>query len=242
MTDEDASDAAGAMTIEHRDDPRRRAGRRAARLPRSARRRLDRHLCRAQRRARLGRRSCARSPRTAAARSRRCCPARRWSTRPSGPQRDRGAVAEPRAPTTRAPRRTRWSPTGPGLLLGILTADCVPVLLADGEAGVVGAAHAGWKGAIGGVIDATVAAMEALGARRDAHRRRDRPVHRARQLRGRRRLPRALLRGRPRERALLPGGPRRPPPVRHRGLCRRAPARWPGVRADRGAGARHLCR
>lgn len=53
----------------------------------------------------------------------------------------------------------------PGLLLGILTADCVPVLLADGEAGVVGAAHAGWKGAFGGVVAATVAAMEALGAR-----------------------------------------------------------------------------
>lgn len=55
----------------------------------------------------------------------------------------------------------------PHLLLGILTADCVPVLFADREAGVVGAAHAGWKGAIGGVTDATVAAMEKLGARRD---------------------------------------------------------------------------
>lgn len=54
----------------------------------------------------------------------------------------------------------------PGLILGILTADCVPVLLADTQAGVVGAAHAGWKGAIGGVTDATIAAMEALGADR----------------------------------------------------------------------------
>lgn len=54
----------------------------------------------------------------------------------------------------------------PGLLLGILTADCVPVLLADVEAGVVGAAHAGWKGAIAGVTDATLGAMESLGARR----------------------------------------------------------------------------
>jgi YfiH family protein len=53
----------------------------------------------------------------------------------------------------------------PGLVLGILTADCAPVLLADREAGVVGAAHAGWKGAIGGVTDAAIAAMEALGAR-----------------------------------------------------------------------------
>ena len=54
----------------------------------------------------------------------------------------------------------------PGILLGILTADCVPVLFADREAGVVGAAHAGWKGAIAGVTDATIDAMESLGARR----------------------------------------------------------------------------
>lgn len=55
----------------------------------------------------------------------------------------------------------------PGLLLGILTADCTPVLLADRQAGVVGAAHAGWKGALGGVTDAVVAEMEKLGASRD---------------------------------------------------------------------------
>lgn len=55
----------------------------------------------------------------------------------------------------------------PGIALGILTADCAPVLLADPQAGVVGAAHAGWKGAIGGVTDATLLAMEALGAQRD---------------------------------------------------------------------------
>jgi len=54
----------------------------------------------------------------------------------------------------------------PGILLGILTADCVPVLFADRDAGVVGAAHAGWKGALVGVTDATLAAMENLGARR----------------------------------------------------------------------------
>ncbi|HEX7856506.1 MAG TPA: peptidoglycan editing factor PgeF [Sphingobium sp.] len=53
-----------------------------------------------------------------------------------------------------------------GLLLGVLTADCVPVLLADREAGVIGAAHAGWKGAITGVTDSTLAAMEKLGADR----------------------------------------------------------------------------
>lgn len=55
----------------------------------------------------------------------------------------------------------------PGLLLGILTADCAPILLADVAAGVIGAAHAGWKGALGGVTDASIAAMESLGARRD---------------------------------------------------------------------------
>jgi YfiH family protein len=54
----------------------------------------------------------------------------------------------------------------PGLILGILTADCAPVLFTDGEAGVVGAAHAGWKGALGGVLEATIAAMEGLGASR----------------------------------------------------------------------------
>jgi len=54
----------------------------------------------------------------------------------------------------------------PGLALGILTADCAPVLLADKEAGVIGAAHAGWKGAFSGVVEATVAAMERLGADR----------------------------------------------------------------------------
>jgi polyphenol oxidase len=53
----------------------------------------------------------------------------------------------------------------PGIALGILTADCAPVLLADVEAGVIGAAHAGWKGALSGVVAATVAAMQRLGAR-----------------------------------------------------------------------------
>ena len=54
-----------------------------------------------------------------------------------------------------------------GLLLGILTADCAPVLFADEQGGVIGAAHAGWRGALAGVTDSTIAAMERLGARRD---------------------------------------------------------------------------
>ncbi|WP_454885574.1 peptidoglycan editing factor PgeF [Sphingomonas oryzagri] len=54
----------------------------------------------------------------------------------------------------------------PNLLLGVLAADCVPILFADVEAGVVGAAHSGWKGAVGGVSLATIEAMERLGADR----------------------------------------------------------------------------
>ncbi len=54
-----------------------------------------------------------------------------------------------------------------GLLLGILTADCAPILLADVSAGVIGAAHAGWKGALGGVTDSVITVMERLGAQRD---------------------------------------------------------------------------
>ena len=55
----------------------------------------------------------------------------------------------------------------PGLALGILTADCTPILLADPTTGTIGAAHAGWKGAAGGIAQAVVMAMVSLGARRD---------------------------------------------------------------------------
>jgi YfiH family protein len=54
-----------------------------------------------------------------------------------------------------------------GLALGIVTADCAPVLFADSEAGVVGAAHAGWRGACGGVLEAVVDCMLRQGARRE---------------------------------------------------------------------------
>jgi YfiH family protein len=53
----------------------------------------------------------------------------------------------------------------PGVICAVLTADCAPVLMADREAGVVAAVHAGWKGALGGVVHSAVSAMEALGAR-----------------------------------------------------------------------------
>ncbi|MEM8788587.1 MAG: peptidoglycan editing factor PgeF [Pseudomonadota bacterium] len=110
-----------------------------------------------------------------------------------GAQDDPGAVAENRARVTRAmtaedlctlhqahtadvititapsggarPRADAMVTATPGLALGVLTADCAPVLLADPDAGVVGAAHAGWKGALGGVLEATLDAMAALGAR-----------------------------------------------------------------------------
>lgn len=54
----------------------------------------------------------------------------------------------------------------PGIILGILTADCTPVLFADEKAGVIGAAHAGWKGAHAGVVESTISGMEKLGASR----------------------------------------------------------------------------
>lgn len=67
-----------------------------------------------------------------------------------------------------APEADALVTTQSGLPLAIVTADCAPVLLADIDAGVIGAAHAGWRGAVGGVLENTVIAMEVLGARRSA--------------------------------------------------------------------------
>jgi YfiH family protein len=71
-------------------------------------------------------------------------------------------------PWTRAdaPRADAIVTRTPGIAVGVGSADCGPILFADGEATVIGAAHAGWKGAIGGVLEATIAAMEKLGAQR----------------------------------------------------------------------------
>ena len=71
------------------------------------------------------------------------------------------------APYGERPRADALVTDRPRLLLGIVTADCAPVLLADTEAGVVGAAHAGWRGAMAGVTDQAIAAMISLGARVD---------------------------------------------------------------------------
>ncbi len=68
-------------------------------------------------------------------------------------------------PGPERPRADALVTSVPGIALGILTADCVPILFADLEAGVIGAAHAGWKGALAGVAEATVRAMTGLGAR-----------------------------------------------------------------------------
>lgn len=65
------------------------------------------------------------------------------------------------------PRADAMVTSRPGIALGIITADCAPVLFADRAAGVIGAAHAGWRGAMGGVLEATLDAMVALGARID---------------------------------------------------------------------------
>jgi hypothetical protein len=70
-------------------------------------------------------------------------------------------------PQGERPRADAMVTDRPNLLLGILTADCAPVLFADHRAVVVGAAHAGWRGALAGVTDATIAAMERLGAHRE---------------------------------------------------------------------------
>lgn len=68
-------------------------------------------------------------------------------------------------PFSERPRADALVTGRPGLALGVLSADCAPVLLADAAEGVIGAAHAGWRGALSGVLEATVAAMRILGAR-----------------------------------------------------------------------------
>jgi YfiH family protein len=76
-------------------------------------------------------------------------------------------VADAAWPQGERPRADGMVTDTPNLLLGILTADCAPVLFADHQAVVVGAAHAGWRGALAGVTDSTIEAMEKLGARRE---------------------------------------------------------------------------
>ena len=76
-------------------------------------------------------------------------------------------VAETPWASSERPRADAIVTRVPGLAIGVSTADCGPVLMADAQARVIGAAHAGWRGAFTGVIEATIGAMEKLGARRD---------------------------------------------------------------------------
>lgn len=76
-------------------------------------------------------------------------------------------VGDDRWASPGAPKADGLVTDRPDVVLGVLAADCAPVLLADPAGGVIGAAHAGWRGALAGVVDATIVAMERLGARRD---------------------------------------------------------------------------
>ncbi len=71
------------------------------------------------------------------------------------------------SPSTDRPKADALVTSTKGVALSVLSADCQPVLFADHDAGVIGAAHAGWKGALGGVLEATLDAMETLGAARE---------------------------------------------------------------------------
>ena len=124
------------------------------------------HLCRAQLRPRLQRRAGGRAgeprPRGRAPRRRTASSRRiRCTARPPSSSHEAWATDErPRADAIVTATR--------GMAVGVLTADCAPVLFADAEAGVVAAAHAGWRGALGGVLEATIAGHGGLGARRRA--------------------------------------------------------------------------
>lgn len=75
------------------------------------------------------------------------------------------AVHVSRAWTTdKAPQADAMVTNTPGLVLAVVTADCAPVLFVDSQAGVIGAAHAGWRGAVAGVLESTLGAMISLGA------------------------------------------------------------------------------
>ena len=149
-------------------------------------------------------------------------------------------VLEPLGDAVR-PRGDALVTNRPGLLLGILTADCAPVLLADREAGVVGAAHAGWQGALAGVTDTALLAMEALGARRERIAAAIGPCIARASYEVDDRFRSRFTADDPANERLLHRRSRRPPSVRPRSLCR-APAGARRHRPGRGIGARHLWR
>ena len=129
-------------------------------------RRVRRHLCQPQWRPRLQRRSrqCRGKPPPDGGADRRH--ARKFSQRLPDPfARCRGGVTAP-GPATR-PRADAIVTRTEGLAIGVTAADCGPILFVDPNARVIGAAHAGWKGALTGILESTIAAMEKLGAERD---------------------------------------------------------------------------
>ncbi len=137
------------------------------------------------------------------------------------------------------PRADAMVTNRPDIALGIITADCAPILFADAEAGVVGAAHAGWRGAVAGVIEATVAAMTRLGARPGRIASAIGPCIRQVSYEVAADLRDAVLRHNPFEYAVLcPGTARGALAVRSRRLLRRPPRRR-RHRHGPGAGGRH---
>ena len=141
---------------------------------------------------------------------------------------DVAVVESPWSEQTR-PRADALVTRTPGLAIGVSTADCGPLLFADAQAGVIGAAHAGWRGALGGVIEATLDAMESLGADRKHVTVALGPTIAPGELRSRAGIRRALPRGRCRQCAFLHAlEPRRPRHVRPARLYRRARA-TPGI-------------
>ena len=151
-------------------------------------------------------------------------------------------VAETPWPGEARPRADAIVTRVKGLAVGVSTADCGPVLFADASAGVIGAAHAGWRGALAGVTDATIVAMERLGADRSRIVAALGPMIRQPNYEVGQDLIGAFLAADRFQRSLFPAvaesGPR---DVRPRRLCRRPPHR----RADHdGRGYRpvHLCR
>ena len=145
-------------------------------------------------------------------------------------------AAAPGRPTRRADALVT---DRPGLTLGVLSADCAPVLLADRAAGVIGAAHAGWRGALDGVVEATVLAMAELGARPERIRAAVGPCIALASYEVGPDLRQPVVAEDPASAALFPAGRRRSPAVRPQGL-RAAPPRAGRRRRARRAGRGHL--
>ncbi len=151
-------------------------------------------------------------------------------------------VADKPWPADARPRADGVVTQIPGLAIAASTADCGPVLFADPEARVIGAAHAGWRGALGGVVEATIAAMERLGAARPRIHAAIGPMIRQSNYEvGTDLVAQFTSADAANARFFVPRGTAGPFPVRPRRL-RDVPARARRHRCVRGLGALHLCR